>query len=50
MSHIFISHIKKEEDLAIKLKEYLDRDFWGNLTVFLSSEDLKPGVVWFNEL
>lgn len=50
MSHIFISHIKEEEDLAIKLKEYLDRDFLGNLTVFLSSEDLKPGVVWFNEL
>lgn len=50
MSHIFISHIKEEEDLAIKLKEYLDRDFLGNLTVFLSSEDLKPGVDWFKEI
>lgn len=50
MSHIFISHIKEEEDLALKLKEYLDRDFLGNLTVFLSSEDLKPGVDWFKEI
>jgi hypothetical protein len=50
MSYIFISHIKEEEDLALKLKEYLDRDFLGNLTVFLSSEDLRPGVDWFKEI
>lgn len=50
MSHVFISHIKEEENLARELQECLQRDFLGNLSIFLSSEDLKPGDVWFQEI
>ena len=49
MTHVFISHIVEEKEVALKLKEYLERDFLKKF-VFVSSDDLKPGMAWFEEI
>lgn len=46
---IFISHINEERDIAIAVKEFIDKKFLNIANVFLSSheESLKLGDEWF---
>jgi hypothetical protein len=43
---IFISHISEEEELAFLIKEWIEERFNYKLSVFVSSESIKPGDKW----
>jgi hypothetical protein len=48
--HIFISHIKEEEKIAFKLKEFLQADFLGLVEPFIAADDIKPGEKWLDNI
>lgn len=47
---VFISHINEEQEIAKKLKEYLDEKFLSKINIFVSSheESIKLGEEWMN--
>lgn len=49
---IFISHINEEQNIAIRLKEYIESSFLNSATVFVSSHEnsLKLGEDWFDTI
>lgn len=49
---IFISHIKEEADIAIALKEFIERKFLKSLQIFVSAheESIKLGDDWINSI
>ncbi len=48
----FISHIKEEAGIALKLKECIESTFAGQVEVFVSSDvrDLPAGSKWLTEI
>ena len=49
---IFLSHIHEDQDIALAIKELLEKAFLRSIKVFVSSheEDIQLGDDWFNEL
>ena len=49
---IFISHITEEKEIAIALKEFIEKKFLKTVDVFVSSheESIKLGDDWLNNI
>ncbi len=49
---VFLSHIHEEEDVAQYLKEQIEKNFLGTITVFVAGDyrSIEPGADWFNKI